>query len=57
MAWLFGSILDAGDCLGPHFGGLRDILGVAWVPDWPGEPRMGWIALRPFREHCFTRIQ
>ena len=24
---------------------LGDILGMAWVPDWPGDPRMGWIAL------------
>ena len=57
--------------LGHHFGGLGlilealdlilealgDILGMAWVPDWPGDLRMGWIALSPRREQCFTRIQ
>ena len=57
MACLLGSIVAAWDGLGPHFGGLGDILGMACVPDWPGDPRMGWIALRPRREHCFTRIQ
>ena len=31
--------------------------GLAWVPDWPGDARMGWIALPPEREHCFIRIQ
>ena len=36
---------------------LGDILGMAWVPDWPGDLRMGWIALRLVREQCFTRIQ
>ena len=36
---------------------LGDILGMVWVPDWPGDLRMGWIALRLVREHCFTRIQ
>ncbi len=30
---------------------------MAWVPDWPGDLRMGWIALRLVREQCFTRIQ
>ena len=34
-----------------------DTPGSAWVPDWPGDPRIGWIAFRPEREHCFTRIQ
>ena len=36
---------------------LGDAKGLAWVPDWPGDARMGWIALPPRREHCFTGIQ
>ena len=36
---------------------LGDAKGLAWVSDWPGDARMGWIALGPRREHCFTRIQ
>ena len=36
---------------------LGDFQGLARVPDWPGDARMGWIALPPGREHCFTRIQ
>ena len=56
-ACLLGSILAAGDGFGSHFGGLGDILGMGWDPDWPGDARMGWIALGPEREHCFTRIQ
>ena len=36
---------------------LGDILGMAWVPDWPWDLRMGWIALPLRREQCFTRIQ
>ena len=36
---------------------LADAKGWAWDPDWPGDARMGWIALGPGREHCFTRIQ
>ena len=36
---------------------LGDAKGLAWVPDWPGDARMGWIALPCGREHCFTRIQ
>ena len=36
---------------------LGDAKGLAWVPDWPGETRRGWIALPPRREHCFTGIQ
>ena len=36
---------------------LGDAKGLAWVPDWPGDARMGCIALGPEREHCFTRIQ
>ena len=54
MACLLGSILVSWDGLGPHFGGLGDILGMAWLLSWPGDPRMGWNALRPWREHCFT---
>ena len=57
MACLLGSILAAWNCPGPHFGGLGDILGMARGPDWPGDPRMGCVALRPGREHCFTGIQ
>ena len=36
---------------------LGGVKGLAWVPDWPGDARMGWIALRSGREHCFTWIQ
>ena len=36
---------------------LGEANGLGWVPDWPGDARMGWIALGPEREHCFTRIQ
>ena len=36
---------------------LGNILGMVWVPDWPGDFRMGWIALRLEREQCFSRIQ
>ena len=36
---------------------LEDAKGLAWVPDLPGDARMGWIALPSGREHCFTRIQ
>ena len=36
---------------------LGDAKGLAWVPDWPGAARIGWIALPPGREQCFTRIQ
>ena len=36
---------------------LADAKGWAWDPDWPGDARMGWIALGPGREHCFTGIQ
>ena len=31
--------------------------GLAWVPDWPGDAREGWIALPPGREHGFTKNQ
>ena len=33
---------------------LGDILGMAWVPDWPGDLRMGWIALRLEPQHCLA---
>ena len=36
---------------------LGDAKGLAWDPDWPGDARMGWIALPFGREHCLTRIQ
>ena len=66
-----GSILPTLDAFGLHFGSLGlsgvaldlilealgDILGMAWALSWPGELRMGWIALRFEREQCFARIQ
>ena len=36
---------------------LGDAKGLAWVPDWPGDARMGWIAPLSGREHRFTGIQ
>ena len=36
---------------------LADAKGLAWIPDWPGDARMSWIALPSGREHCFTEIQ
>ena len=36
---------------------LGDAKGLAWIPEWPGTARMGWIPLPPEREHCFTGIQ
>ena len=36
---------------------LGDAKGLAWVPDWPGDARMGWMALPSRREHCFIEIQ
>ena len=30
---------------------LGDAKGLAWVPDWPGDARIGWIAFGPGREH------
>ena len=36
---------------------LADAKGLAWVPDWPGDARMAWIALPSGREHCFIGIQ
>ena len=36
---------------------LGDAKGLAWVPDWPGDARMGWIAFPSGREHCFIGIQ
>ena len=32
---------------------LGDAKGLAWVPDWPGDARMGWIALPSGRETLF----
>ncbi len=57
MACLLGSISAAWDGFGSHIGDLGDILGMGWDPDWPGDRRMGWIALPPGWEQCFTRIQ
>ena len=37
--------------------GLGDAKGLGWDPDWPGDARMGWIALPPGREHGFTKNQ
>ena len=34
-----------------------DNLGMAWVPDWPGDASMSWIAVVPWREHYLTRIR
>ena len=36
---------------------LGDAKGLAWVPDWPGDARMGWIAFPLGRENCFAWIQ
>ena len=36
---------------------LGDAKGLVWVPDWPGDARMTWIALPVGREHCFAWIQ
>ena len=36
---------------------IGDAKGLDWVPDWPRDARMGWIALPPRRERCFARIQ
>ena len=36
---------------------LGDMLGMAWSPSWPGDARMGWIALMLGPQHGFTRIQ
>ena len=36
---------------------LGDAKGLAWVPEWPGDTRMGWIALPSGREHSFAEIQ
>ena len=57
MACLLASISAALDGFGFHFGGLGDILGMGWVPDWPGDRAMGWIAFPLRLEHRFTRIQ
>ena len=40
-ACLLGSILAAGDGFGSPLGGLGDAKGLAWVPAWPGDARMG----------------
>ena len=40
-ACLLRSILAAGDGFGFHLGGLVDILGMGWVPDWPGDRQDG----------------
>ena len=41
MACLLGSILAAWDGLGPHFGGLRDILAHRLGPGLAGGPQNG----------------
>ena len=56
-ACLLRSILAAGDGFGCHLGGLGDILGMGWVPDWPGDARKGRIVFPSGREHCSTEIQ
>ena len=40
-ACLLRSILAAGDGFGSHLGGFGDILGMRWVPDWPGDRQNG----------------
>ena len=35
------SILAAGDGFGSHLGGLGDIVGMGWVPEWPGDRQNG----------------
>ena len=40
-ACLLRSILAAGDGFGCHLGGLGDILGMGWGPDWPGDRQNG----------------
>ena len=44
-------------CLDLMLEALGEILGMGWVPCWPGDHTMGWIALPLGREHCFTRSQ
>ena len=34
------------------FAGPAHILGMVWILRRPGDPKMGWMALRPRREHC-----
>ena len=36
---------------------LGDAKGLAWIPEWPGTARMGWMALPFGREHCFAWVQ
>ena len=33
---------------------LGDAKDLAWIPDWAGDARMGWITLPSGREHCFV---
>ena len=49
--WLLGVALDL------MLEALGDAKGLACFPDWPGDTRVGWIALPSGREHCFARIQ
>ena len=44
-------------CLDLMLEALGEILGMGWVPGWPGDHTMGWIAFTLGREHCFIRIQ
>ena len=53
----FKSILAAGAALDLMSEALGDAKGLAWVPDWPGDARTGWIALPFGREHCFIGMQ
>ena len=57
MACLLESILAAWNGFGFHFGGLGDILGMAWLLSWPGDLRMGWTATKPGRVHCVTEAR
>ena len=53
----FEVILAAGGGLGLLLEALGDAKGLAWVPEWPGDARMVWMALPSGREHCFAGIQ
>ena len=56
-ACLLRSILAPGMALDLRLKALGDSKGLAWVPEWPGDARMGWIALPSGGEHCFSGIQ
>ena len=39
------------------FEALGDIVVMAWILSWPGDARMGWIALPCRRQHRIERHQ